>query len=110
MFLSEVSRLKPYHDISRADLLRSYLGLPDSLDDQDAIFFRIYQQSHRFHSMLLGLIIFYECVMLLGSGEINHFGPGENRQSRPDENRQSRVASPQTILFTRPAVGQPVSQ
>ena len=47
---------------------------------------------------------------LLGSGEINHSGSGENRQSRPDENRQSRVASPQTILFTRPAVGQPVSQ
>lgn len=65
MFLPEVSRLKPYHDISRTDLLRSYLGLPDSLDDQDAIFFRIYQQSHRFHSMLLGLIIFYECVMLV---------------------------------------------
>ena len=48
--------------------------------------------------------------IVLGSGEINHFWPGENRQSRPDENRQSRVASPQTILFTRPAVGQPVSQ
>ena len=51
-----------------------------------------------------------ELCPLLGSGEINHFGSGENRQSRPDENRQSRVASPQTILFTRPAVGQPVSQ
>ena len=39
---------------------------------------------------------------VLGSGEINHFGP--------DENRQSRVASPQVVLFTRPAAGQPVSQ
>ena len=48
-------------------------------------------------------------VMLLGSGEINHIGPGEKSQYRPDENRQSRVASPQTVLFTRPVVGQPVS-
>lgn len=59
-------------------------------------------------------ILLYKGILppfaMLGSGEINHFGPGENRQSRPDENRQSRVASPQTILFTRPAAGQPVSQ
>lgn len=26
--------------------------------------------------------------VVLGSGEINHFGPGENSQFRPDENRQ----------------------
>lgn len=47
---------------------------------------------------------------MLGSGEINHFGPGENRQFWSNENHQSGVASPQVVLFTRPAAGQPVSQ
>ena len=32
--------------------------------------------------------------LVLGSGEINHFGPGEKSQLWPDENRQSGVASP----------------
>lgn len=50
----------------------------------------------------------YECV--LGSGEINHSGSGENRQFWSNENHQSGVASPQVVLFTRPAAGQPVSQ
>ena len=48
--------------------------------------------------------------MLLGSGEINHSGSGENRQFWSNENHQSGVASPQVVLFTRPAAGQPVSQ
>ena len=47
---------------------------------------------------------------LLGSGEINHSGSGENRQFWSNENHQSGVASPQVVLFTRPAAGQPVSQ
>lgn len=47
---------------------------------------------------------------MLGSGEINHSGSGENRQFWSNENRQSGVASPQVVLFTRPAAGQPVSQ
>ena len=47
---------------------------------------------------------------VLGSGEINHFGSGENRQFWSNENHQSGVASPQVVLFTRPAAGQPVSQ
>ena len=46
----------------------------------------------------------------LGSGEINHSGSGENRQFWSNENHQSGVASPQVVLFTRPAAGQPVSQ
>ena len=50
----------------------------------------------------------YEIV--LGSGEINHSGSGENRQFWSNENHQSGVASPQVVLFTRPAAGQPVSQ
>ncbi|WP_204861091.1 hypothetical protein, partial [Pseudoflavonifractor phocaeensis] len=49
-------------------------------------------------------------VVLLGSGEINHSGSGENRQFWSNENHQSGVASPQVVLFTRPAAGQPVSQ
>ena len=49
-------------------------------------------------------------VLLLGSGEINHSGSGENRQFWSNENHQSGVASPQVVLFTRPAAGQPVSQ
>ena len=53
------------------------------------------------------LIIFN---VLLGSGEINHSGSGENRQFWSNENHQSGVASPQVVLFTRPAAGQPVSQ
>ena len=48
--------------------------------------------------------------LLLGSGEINHSGSGENRQFWSNENHQSGVASPQVVLFTRPAAGQPVSQ
>ena len=48
--------------------------------------------------------------IVLGSGEINHFGSGENRQFWSNENHQSGVASPQVVLFTRPAAGQPVSQ
>lgn len=48
--------------------------------------------------------------MMLGSGEINHSGSGENRQFWSNENHQSGVASPQVVLFTRPAAGQPVSQ
>lgn len=48
--------------------------------------------------------------VLLGSGEINHSGSGENRQFWSNENHQSGVASPQVVLFTRPAAGQPVSQ
>lgn len=51
-----------------------------------------------------------ENSIVLGSGEINHFGPGENRQFWSNENHQSGVASPQVVLFTRPAAGQPVSQ
>lgn len=47
---------------------------------------------------------------VLGSGEINHSGSGENRQFWSNENHQSGVASPQVVLFTRPAAGQPVSQ
>lgn len=47
---------------------------------------------------------------MLGSGEINHSGSGENRQFWSNENHQSGVASPQVVLFTRPAAGQPVSQ
>ena len=49
-------------------------------------------------------------TQLLGSGEINHSGSGENRQFWSNENHQSGVASPQVVLFTRPAAGQPVSQ
>ena len=49
-------------------------------------------------------------MMVLGSGEINHSGSGENRQFWSNENHQSGVASPQVVLFTRPAAGQPVSQ
>lgn len=47
---------------------------------------------------------------MLGSGEINHSGLGENRQFWSNENHQSGVASPQVVLFTRLAAGQPVSQ
>ena len=47
---------------------------------------------------------------VLGSGEINHSGSGEKRQFWSNENHQSGVASPQVVLFTRPAAGQPVSQ
>ena len=52
----------------------------------------------------------YKQLPLLGSGEINHSGSGENRQFWSNENHQSGVASPQVVLFTRPAAGQPVSQ
>lgn len=55
------------------------------------------------------LLFSYHCL-LLGSGEINHSGSGENRQFWSNENHQSGVASPQVVLFTRPAAGQPVSQ
>lgn len=51
-----------------------------------------------------------ELSNMLGSGEINHSGSGENRQFWSNENHQSGVASPQVVLFTRPAAGQPVSQ
>ena len=51
-----------------------------------------------------------ENMLLLGSGEINHSGSGENRQFWSNENHQSGVASPQVVLFTRPAAGQRVSQ
>lgn len=51
-----------------------------------------------------------DCITVLGSGEINHSGSGENRQFWSNENHQSGVASPQVVLFTRPAAGQPVSQ
>lgn len=54
--------------------------------------------------------ISYHLSLLLGSGEINHSGSGENRQFWSNENHQSGVASPQVVLFTRPAAGQPVSQ
>lgn len=54
--------------------------------------------------------ISFPAFMLLGSGEINHSGSGENRQFWSNENHQSGVASPQVVLFTRPAAGQPVSQ
>ena len=59
----------------------------------------------------LGFFLFMIAyISLLGSGEINHSGSGENRQFWSNENHQSGVASPQVVLFTRPAAGQPVSQ
>ena len=61
-------------------------------------------------STALSVSIARKVISLLGSGEINHFGPGENRQFWSNENHQSGVASPQVVLFTRPAAGQPVSQ
>lgn len=54
--------------------------------------------------------LIHEQRLVLGSGEINHSGSGENRQFWSNENHQSGVASPQVVLFTRPAAGQPVSQ
>ena len=56
------------------------------------------------------LLLLTICFVVLGSGEINHSGSGENRQFWSNENHQSGVASPQVVLFTRPAAGQPVSQ
>ena len=59
---------------------------------------------------LNGYILHIDLAPVLGSGEINHSGSGENRQFWSNENHQSGVASPQVVLFTRPAAGQPVSQ
>ena len=56
------------------------------------------------------MCIWLQMLKMLGSGEINHSGSGENRQFWSNENHQSGVASPQVVLFTRPAAGQPVSQ
>ena len=56
------------------------------------------------------VLIIEDYQVMLGSGEINHSGSGENRQFWSNENHQSGVASPQVVLFTRPAAGQPVSQ
>lgn len=55
-------------------------------------------------------VVLLAAAIMLGSGEINHSGSGENRQFWSNENHQSGVASPQVVLFTRPAAGQPVSQ
>ena len=63
-FCLEVSLLKK-DDMSRSAILRAFLGLPGSLPDQDAIFYRVYSQFHRFYNILLVLIILYECLMLV---------------------------------------------
>ena len=63
-----------------------------------------------FYDVNRNTVEYWNNPLLLGSGEINHSGSGENRQFWSNENHQSGVASPQVVLFTRPAAGQPVSQ
>lgn len=71
--------------------------------------YNIYEKNNIAADNLSGYVI-EETSPVLGSGEINHSGSGENRQFWSNENHQSGVASPQVVLFTRPAAGQPVSQ
>lgn len=93
----------------------SYIGISITLGL--VLFAQNYKHARRVVQLLVGLymliylgLICNENMQMLGSGEINHFGPGENRQFWSNENHQSGVASPQVVLFTRPAAGQPVSQ